>query len=264
MSEINAPKSKTTGIPGWHTEAEEDALIALARRAVSQQKSGVIVELGGEYGRSAAEFAWATQGFDYQIITIDQFPTNHPVVGDLLATYTRHLKAAGLFDRVITYRSDSSAFAPRMQDASLDILLIDAAHDYNGVKRDIEAWWSKVKPGGVIIFHDYANEHGGQKHHYSHYEVKQAVDEWHKQHPDWLRQAGPDSLIWFIRPEGKQTTVPERLPEPPELMTVAQICAEFGLSRSTFNRSYKDRLTVAKTEGRTNYYQRSEVVKSLE
>jgi predicted O-methyltransferase YrrM len=41
-------------------------------------------------------------------------------------------------------------------DKSLDFVFIDAAHDYESVKKDINAWFSKVKDGGTIAGHDYA------------------------------------------------------------------------------------------------------------
>jgi predicted O-methyltransferase YrrM len=47
---------------------------------------------------------------------------------------------------------DGAAF---YKDNSLDFVFIDAAHDYESVKKDINAWYPKVKKGGVISGHDY-------------------------------------------------------------------------------------------------------------
>jgi predicted O-methyltransferase YrrM len=41
------------------------------------------------------------------------------------------------------------------EDKSLDFIFIDAAHDYDSVKKDIEAWFPKLKDNGVIAGHDY-------------------------------------------------------------------------------------------------------------
>lgn len=38
---------------------------------------------------------------------------------------------------------------------SVDILLIDADHKFAAVHEDIEAWIPLLKPGGIVIFHDY-------------------------------------------------------------------------------------------------------------
>ena len=34
-------------------------------------------------------------------------------------------------------------------------MIIDADHSYESTLQDIEAWWPKVKSGGVMIGHDY-------------------------------------------------------------------------------------------------------------
>ena len=51
---------------------------------------------------------------------------------------------------------DSSYNASNMfPDKSLDFVYIDAAHDYENVKKDILSWLPKVKDGGYIAGHDY-------------------------------------------------------------------------------------------------------------
>lgn len=38
---------------------------------------------------------------------------------------------------------------------SLDFAYLDARHDYDSVLEDLEAWFDKIRPGGVIAGHDY-------------------------------------------------------------------------------------------------------------
>ncbi len=44
--------------------------------------------------------------------------------------------------------------SPHPQSQTAPALSADAAHEYDGVKRDILAWKSKVKAGGVLAGHD--------------------------------------------------------------------------------------------------------------
>lgn len=51
---------------------------------------------------------------------------------------------------------------------NLDLVFIDANHDYASVKEDIERWSQKVRAGGIVAGHDYSPEFPG---------VMQAVNE---------------------------------------------------------------------------------------
>lgn len=51
--------------------------------------------------------------------------------------------------------TDSISASRLFPDASLDWVHLDARHDYDGLKADIEAWLPKVKPGGWLSGDDY-------------------------------------------------------------------------------------------------------------
>ena len=42
-----------------------------------------------------------------------------------------------------------------IEEKEIDFVFIDAAHDYESVKKDILAWLPKVKKTGIIAGHDY-------------------------------------------------------------------------------------------------------------
>ena len=43
----------------------------------------------------------------------------------------------------------------QFEDASIDFVYIDARHTYDAVMEDLEAWWPKVRPGGIVAGEDY-------------------------------------------------------------------------------------------------------------
>ena len=59
-------------------------------------------------------------------------------------------------------------------DNSLDVVYIDGDHTYEGVKTDINAWWPKVKVGGVLCGDDYVESKTGKGFEYG---VISAVNE---------------------------------------------------------------------------------------
>ena len=212
-------KSSRTGVPGWHTEEEENALVELVYGLSFPPNEQVnIVELGGEYGRSASEFAWAlkTKNYNGHIYTVDKFPETHPIVGDLLEAYTHNLKECGLIQYCTAIRGDTIQQASNWKKP-IALLFIDAGHSYLEVKADIAAWVGYVKGGGIVAFHDYAKTNDA---HVTHLDVKRAVDQWHKRFSDeWQRVDGAGSLVWFVRNshvrhEDSPTLIKARVVEP--------------------------------------------------
>jgi hypothetical protein len=60
--------------------------------------------------------------------------------------------------RYTIVRKKSSLAANDFENESLDFVYIDANHKYSFVKADIEAWFPKVRTGGIVSGHDYFNE----------------------------------------------------------------------------------------------------------
>ena len=73
-------------------------------------------------------------------------------------------------------RDKSTIAASNFVDNSLDFIYIDDDHSYNGIKSSFEAWFPKVRFGGIVSGHDYGeNDCIG---------VKQFIDEYIKLHPE--------------------------------------------------------------------------------
>jgi hypothetical protein len=81
--------------------------------------------------------------------------------------------------RVCIIRELSTIAADLFADESLDFVYLDAAHGYKFVKADLQAWFPKIRKGGLFCGHDYIED--GIKFD-SEFGVKSAVDEFAAEH----------------------------------------------------------------------------------
>jgi len=126
----------------------------------------VFVEIGAYLGKSTCFLAEKiiASGKDIELNVIDNW-IGHPLdvnlakeidrFGDIFIIFNDNMKKAGVFDRLNIIRGDSADSADLFKDNSIDFVFIDAAHDYESVKRDVNAWLPKVKTTGVLAGHDY-------------------------------------------------------------------------------------------------------------
>lgn len=80
--------------------------------------------------------------------------------GGMWDDFVGNIDRFGLTDRVRALWSTSLNAANLLSTTMYDLVFIDADHSYEAVKADIEAWWPKVKIGGILAFHDY--DHNGR------------------------------------------------------------------------------------------------------
>jgi hypothetical protein len=58
--------------------------------------------------------------------------------------------------RMTVLAGDSAACLERLQDASVDVIYLDADHTYDGVTRDLAALRPKLRDDGWLVLNDYA------------------------------------------------------------------------------------------------------------
>ncbi len=150
-------------IPGWFTDREGQEY----QRQVRRFESPAVVELGTYKGRAASFVAELIHRRGGLFICIDTWDCQPTVWGD----FQWWMNATGLHRYVNTMRGDSAQTGRLFAADTFDLVMIDADHRYEAVKRDIEVWRPKVRPGGVMMGHDYTHLHA------IHPGVKRAVDQ---------------------------------------------------------------------------------------
>jgi len=127
--------------------------------------NGVMVEVGSFKGQSAIIFAQSGK-FD-TIYCVDDWNKNFKVVinnkvvkNDMVEVEQTFDKETSVYPQIIKKKM-TSEMASKVIDFQVDFVYIDAMHDYNSVRQDIELWLPKVKQGGYIAGHDYSSEFQG-------------------------------------------------------------------------------------------------------
>lgn len=137
---------KATDITGeayHHTLGDVCTLHELARML---PENPVIVNIGACFGTSAISFLEARA--DAYVFSVDIAPCQDE---------THHIALAGLDKpyRCVRVLGPSQTVGLQFAPASVDMVFVDGAHDYEAVRDDIAAWKPVVKDGGLLVFHDY-------------------------------------------------------------------------------------------------------------
>lgn len=154
-------------IQGWCTYT------GFYRSVVEQSKNGFhIVEVGTWKGMSAAFLAVeiVNSGKDIRFDCVDTWLGAEEHLDKQSRFYEPLLEIKdGLYNHFIdnikpvshlvnVVRDESVRAAAKYVDRSLDLVFIDASHDYENVCKDIAAWLPKIRKGGVLAGHDIAYE----------------------------------------------------------------------------------------------------------
>lgn len=160
---INNMEHIFQNIQGWFSFPE------FYKSVVKEAKdNSTFVEVGTWKGRSASfmavEIANSNKKIDFYCVdtwngSAEHKGEEHVVKGTLYEHFLSNIEPVKSFIKPI--RSTSLEAAKQFSFNSLDFVFIDASHDYENVKKDIEAWYPRVKPGGIFSGHDYASDWPG-------------------------------------------------------------------------------------------------------
>jgi SAM-dependent methyltransferase len=130
--------------PALPAELVADCRMCADRLALIDRlpKGGVVAELGTYKGDFAREILARAAPQKLHLIDIDFTVTDPLVLADTRVTQHNGLT----HDTIATF-----------PDGHFDWIYIDADHSYAGVARDAAASAAKLKPGGYLVFNDFAH-----------------------------------------------------------------------------------------------------------
>jgi len=176
--------SYASTVEGWMAEAELRYLASLA------EKSSCILELGSWKGRSTSVLAHHTPGI---VIAVDTWRGSVEHQPELKGKPTSgiwfdFMANVGRYNNVwpLPMNSLSAARVISLSPLRFDLIFIDASHDYESVKADIQAWLPLLKTEGP-----YSNPGILCGHDFMRWGVKNAVRELVPRH-----RLVPNTSIW--------------------------------------------------------------------
>jgi len=123
-------------------------------------KTGVGAEVGCLRGKFSLMLSRSYKG---KILAIDSFDEHEGMSYDKPFALTplymekveRECRANLKGTNCEVIKGYSTEVAKTIPDESLDWVFIDADHRYEAIKADLEAWFPKVRKGGIMSGHDY-------------------------------------------------------------------------------------------------------------
>jgi len=144
---------------------------ALYQRIVADAPPGsLLVEVGSYLGRSVCLLGTlaheARKGL--RVVAVDRCTGSSSdsagvgltaaLGGSYAGLLARNIAACGLVGVVTLIVADSADAAELVPDGAAWFVFLDADHTRAGLTRDIAAWRSKVKRGGILAGHDYRHD----------------------------------------------------------------------------------------------------------
>ena len=126
-------------------------------------KGGAIAEIGvaqGDFSAFLIEHLRPSKFVAIDIFDMEKYPVHWGIPQEVMFEGLTHFEFyKRRFNRfgatVSLLRGLSHKCLATLPDQSFDLIYIDAAHDYENVKRDGELAQQKIKKNGLVVFNDY-------------------------------------------------------------------------------------------------------------
>lgn len=114
------------------------------------ERKVTMAEIGVEAANTSSRLLDTHEHLAY--VGVDPYVRNDGLYNDVVQRLGPHLRSG----RFLLYREKSLDAVTLIDDGSLDIVFLDARHDYEAVEDDISAWRPKVRKGGIVSGHDFS------------------------------------------------------------------------------------------------------------
>lgn len=166
--------ARLADMSGWLTPREAALLYRFARTWPLQ---GPVIELGSFAGKSAAVFAsagrrvfavdaWSRDTLVYAVSVDDggRAPVTDAAPNafepdDIWRQFQDNMKEELRTQRVVPMRGKTREVAASWTQPCA-LLYVDASHEYEDVRADLDLWSRFVLPGGALLMHDVFTYHG--------------------------------------------------------------------------------------------------------
>lgn len=166
-----------------HTGVLPDEADELERLATGKK----VIEFGTWKGYSTIVMGRVAQ----QIVTVDWHHGDEQAgIEETLPGYIHNLERYELRDKVVSIVGQFPDVAPALRRDYFDVGFLDGRHDLASVERDLALIASLLDwPGDIIACHDYDRMLGDVR-----FEVIDAIEAWHANHPEWVHSHVVNSL----------------------------------------------------------------------
>lgn len=145
-------------IPGWFSVPEAKLM---RDRVAALPDPASVVQIGVWAGKSLYAACEGMLGKNGSVHAVDLWneraeavKTDGLTATDALRWLSKMVFGTGMNNHVFIVMCDSAKAAQLHHTGNVDLLFIDAGHFPPEVRADVDAWLSKMKPGGLLLFHD--------------------------------------------------------------------------------------------------------------
>ncbi|SCB42587.1 Predicted O-methyltransferase YrrM [Bradyrhizobium shewense] len=137
-----------------HHENHMDMMFVVAAAKLRNAKR--IFEFGTYMGRTTCGLASISK--EVKVFTLNLPPNEDQRYGPYIG---RLIQDSPYKNRIEQLFSDSRRFDTTNYAASMDYIFVDADHSYEGIRNDTLKAFEMLKPGGMVVWHDYAPKSPG-------------------------------------------------------------------------------------------------------